>query len=281
MNKFTEHPLDLTKAKKVFSISMLLFCLIPVLIDTALLTPLYVSLQSNVAFSGGFLTMTVYYLKDLISILAFSSAYAVIIFAVFFVSRRSAGFVIILYSVIYFIQMPIKIAINIPLYGSLGSIEEILVDVIYLIFYYLLYMLQLLAVYLFATTDTNRFLRYLALSKSKRSKKGKEPCETPSFVLPTAKLFDRINPIQRSAMKMSLLVFGVKVFSRVLNDISYGAPASFGEVLVMLIYYVSDALCGIVAYIIALLLFSFLYERLKAKAAEEHSPTASEEDISI
>lgn len=281
MNRFTELPLNIQKAKRIFALSMILFCLIPVLLDTLVLTPLYVTLQADVAFSNGILTMSVYYVKDMISILAFSSAYAVIIFAVFFVDRRSAGFAVLLYSLIYLLQIPLKIIMNIFIYGSLGSADDIILDVVYLVFYYILYMLQMLAVYLFATTDTNKHLRYLAFLKDKKKKKIKDASpEQAPYVLPTSKLFSRSNPIQRSAVKMSLLVFGIKVLSRVLNDISYGAPTSFGEVLIMLVYYLSDILCGIIAYVIALLIFSFLYERLKQKKAEgDETPSASSKII--
>lgn len=284
MNRFTEFPINTAKARKLFTLSMLLLCFLPVLLDTVVITPLYVMLEANVAFSGGFLTMAIYYFKDLISIFAFSSAYAVIIFSVFFLTRKTARFVILLYTLIFLVQIPLKLVMNIFIYGSLGSVTDIAMDLVYLFIYFLLYMLQLLFVYFFAATDTNKYLRYVEFTKSKKSKKRKQ-AETEakklSYVLPLSKIFDRLNPLQRSALKMSILVFAIKIFSRLLNDISYGAPTSFGEVLVMIVYYLSDIIYGAVAYLIALLVFSFLYEKLKEKTDEAEASSAENDNISV
>ena len=279
MNKFTEQPINTTNAKRLFSILMLLLCLLPVVFDTAVITPLYVSLESNVAFSGSILTMVIYYLKDIFSIIAFASSYAIIIFSVFFISKKAARFIIILYGIIFFVQIPLKILMNAVIYGSLGTLWEITMDIIYLLLYFALNMIQLLLVYFFATTDTGKYLRRAELSRSRKKNKGK--AQPLSCVLPLCKFLDFSNPLQSSAFKMGALMFALKVFSRILNDISYGAPASFGEVLVMAAYYLSDLLYGVVAYLIALLIFTFIYDKLKKKEADEEGSPSAENEISL
>ena len=265
------------KTNKYFWIIMILFCALPVFLDTLLITPIYVSLENNVAFSESFLTMVIYYFKDILGVVAFSVAYAIIIFSILLLSKRKARLAVLLYTVIYFLQIPLKLIMNIPLYGSLGSVDDITLDVIYLTVYFLLYMLQLLIVWLFATTDTNKYLRYIAFVKEKKNKKGKSLPAEPDAVLPLTKFFNRYNPLQRSAFKMSLLILAVKLLSRVINDISYGAPSSIGEVLVMAAYYLSDILFALVAYVIALLVFSVLHTKAANKKADGTSaPSASE-----
>ena len=264
------------KAKKYFWLVMMLFCALPVLLNTLLITPLYVVLENDVAFSGSFLTMLIYYIKDLFEVIAFSVAYSVIIFSVLLLSKRKARLAVLLYTVIYFLQIPLKLIMNIPLYGSLGSIDDIVLDVIYLTVYFLFYMLQLLIVWLFATTDTNKYLRYIAFIKERKNKKGKVLPEDAEAVLPITKFFNRFNPLQRSAFKMSMLILAIKLFSRIINDIAYGAPSSFGEVAIMLVYYVSDLLYGLVAYVIALLVFTFIHSKAKKKADENSVPSAKE-----
>ena len=264
------------KAKKYFWLVMMLFCALPVLLNTLLITPLYVVLENDVAFSGSFLTMLIYYIKDLFEVIAFSVAYSVIIFSVLLLSKRKARLAVLLYTVIYFLQIPLKLIMNIPLYGSLGSIDDIVLDVIYLTIYFLFYMLQLLIVWLFATTDTNKYLRYIAFIKERKNKKGKVLPEDAEAVLPITKFFNRFNPLQRSAFKMSMLILAIKLFSRIINDIAYGAPSSFGEVAIMLVYYVSDLLYGIVAYVIALLVFTFIHSKAKKKADENSVSPAKE-----
>ena len=281
MNRITEQPMDLTKAKKLFSFYMLFLCLLPILLDTTIITPVYVMLKSNVAFSGGALSTLIYYFKDVLSIIAFASSYAIIIFSMLFLERKIARYLVWIYTAIFFAQIPLKLLINILIYGSLGSVWEILNDVIYLTFYFLLNMIQLLIVYFIASADINKFLRRREISRHAEKKKGKQPETEASSVLPISKFFDRRNPLQRSALKMSILMIALKLLSRALNDISYGAPASFGEVLVMIAYYVSDILYGIAAYLIALIVFTFIYDKLKKLEAEETEVSSAPEEMSI
>ena len=192
------------------------------------------------------------------------------------ISKKQARFVALAYTLVYFLQIAIKLLLNIPLYGSLGSITDITLDLIYQTAYFLFYMVQLLIVWLFATTDTNKYLRYIAFLNGQKSKKGKSTITQPDPVLPFTKFFTKYNPLQISALKMSLLILAVRLLTRILNDVTYGAPTSFGEVLVMIVYYLSDLLYALVAYVIALLVFSFIYSKTAKKADEVKAPSASE-----
>ena len=268
MNQFTEYPLKKEKAPKLFLIIMLCFCFLPVILNCVLISPLYMKLNADVLFSDSAIIHILDYSMDFLDIVAFSVSYSLIIFSVLLLSRKTARFIVLLYTLAFALQIPLKIIMNIPLNGSLGSVEEIIIDIIYLSIYFILFMLQLLAVYLFAATDTNKYLRYMEFSKKKASKKNLPSPEEYS-VMPLKRFFHKINPLQRSALKMSLLIFFIRLISRVINDISYGAPQSMGEVLIMVVYYLSDALYGIVAYIVALLVFSFVYDRLAHKKTDE------------
>ncbi len=268
MNQFTEYPLKKEKATKLFLIIMLCFCFLPVILNCVLISPLYMKLNADILFSNSAIIHILDYSMDFFDIIAFSVSYALIIFSVLLLSKKTARFIILLYTLAFALQIPLKIIMNIPLNGSLGSVEEIIIDVIYLSIYFILFMLQLFAVYLFAATDTNKYIRYMEFSKKKANKKNLTSAEEYS-VMPFRKFFLKINPLQRSALKMSILIFLIRFISRLINDISYGAPESIGEVLIMAVYYLSDALYGIVAYIVALLVFSFVYERLAQKKTDE------------
>ena len=275
MNQFTEYPLKKEKAPKLFLIIMLCFCFLPVILNCVLISPLYMKLNADVLFSDSAIIHILDYSMDLLDIVAFSVSYALIIFSVLLLSKKTARLIVLLYTLAFALQIPIKIFMNIPLNGSLGSAEEIIIDIIYLSIYFILFMLQLLAVYLFAATDTNKYLRYMEFSKKKANKKNVPSTEQYS-VMPFNRFFRKSNPLQRSALKMSLLIFFIRLMSRLINDISYGAPQSLGEVLIMAVYYLSDALYGIVAYVVALIVFSFVYERLSNKKADEAAAPPAE-----
>ena len=71
---------------------------------------------------------------------------------------------------------------------------------------------------------------------------------------------------------MSLLITIIKVGTRIINDISFGAPDSFGEVMIMVVYYLSDLIYGAVAYLVALFIMHLIFEKLKKKD-EDVSPS--------
>ena len=216
---------------------------------------------------------------DLMDIIAFSVPYALIIFSTLLISKRVARNVALIYCGIFLLQIPARILMNIPVNGSVGSIEQITVDVIYLLVYFLLYVVQLLIVYLFATTDCNKYMRRIAALNKKRTKHGGPARDTEDLpcVLPLSGLYRPFNPLQHSALKMGILILAVRVLTRVINDISYGLPQSLGEVLIMLAYYLSDIIYGVIAYFVALFVFTVVYDKLKKKTADEDEPASADD----
>jgi hypothetical protein len=138
-------------------------------------------------------------------------------------------------------------------------------DVVYLSVYFALQMLQLLAVYIITSIDSSKFKLYAASLDDPKVKSRIEEKK----ILPLSRLIDWNNPLQRSAIKMSALILAIKLITRIINDISYGAPESLGEVLIMIVYYLSDLIYGAVAYFIAIFVISRFYESVKKKNGTE------------
>lgn len=276
MNELLSHPINKDKSKKLFFLTMVLFCLIPVIINCVALVPLYASLSANVKYQASVLPVIIKYVQDFFDLCAFSVSYALIIFSLLLVSKKRARSVVLIYTIVFLAKIPIKLVMNIFIYGSLGSSTDIIIDIAYMVVYFALEMLQLLAVYIFATTDSEKYMRSVAFINAKNKKRAKakkdgtqEKLEKPASVLPFSKLVSWYNPLQRSAIKMGILICAIKILSRISNDIAYGAPESLGEVLIMLVYYLSDFIYGIIAYIIALIVFTLVYEKMKAKNNEK------------
>lgn len=264
--------IDKKKSNKLTIIMMLLFCSLPLAINSICLVPLYASLQSNVAFESSALVVIIKYFQDFLDLVAFAVSYALIIFSILLISKKNARLAVLIYTLSFLLRIPVRLLMNVALYGTLGTSTQITVDLIYLFVYFLLEMLQLLIVYIFAVTDSKKYLYHLELQHpNKKEKKKGKTTTTQGAVLPFAKFFDWYNPLQRTAIKMSLLIFLMKIIARILNDISFGMPESFGEVIIMVIYYLSDILYGVIAYIVALIVFNSLYDRLKIKKTDEDS----------
>ena len=268
MTELIACPTDLNNKKRVSKMTwlfMALFFLLPLILNNLIIIPIYATLEADVAYSGSLLTIVIKYLQDFFDLLAFSSAYALIIFSALLLDGKRSRFIALFYAITYLLVIPVKMLMNVVIYGSLGSTSQIIIDVIYLGVYFVLYLLQLLAVYIFAATDSSRYISSLEVLKASKRDKARQRAENIGSVLPFSKFFDWYNPLQRSTVKMSALITAIKVGTRIINDVSVGAPESFGEVMIMVVYYLSDFIYGAVAYIVAIFVISLFFERLKKK----------------
>jgi hypothetical protein len=244
---------------------MALFFLLPLILNNLVIIPIYATLEANVAYSGSLLTVVIKYLQDFFDLFAFSSAYALIIFSALLLDGKRSRFIALFYAITYLLVIPVKMLMNVVIYGSLGNTSQIIIDVIYLGVYFVLYLIQLLVVYIFAATDSSRYISSLESLRASKRDKARQRAENIGSVLPFSKFIDWYNPLQRSAIKMSALITAIKVGTRIINDVSVGAPESFGEVMIMVVYYLSDLIYGAVAYIVAIFIITLFFERLKKK----------------
>ena len=81
-----------------------------------------------------------------------------------------------------------------------------------------------------------------------------------SDVYPFRKFYSKGNPVQRCLLIIGIILASLKVLSRVIFDIDYGAPESFEECLVMAVYYLSDLLIGLIFYLIASFILSRIFQ---------------------
>ena len=268
MTELIACPTDLNNKKRVSNMTwlfMALFFLLPLILNNLIIIPIYATLEANVAYSGSLLTIVIKYLQDFFDLFAFSSAYALIIFSALLLDGKRSRFIALFYAITYLLVIPVKMLMNVVIYGSLGSTSQIIIDAIYLGVYFVLYLIQLLVVYIFAATDSSRYISSLEALRASKRDKTRQRAENIGRVLPFSKFIDWYNPLQRSAIKMSALITAIKVGTRIINDVSVGAPESFGEVMIMVVYYLSDLIYGAVAYIVAIFIISLFFERLKKK----------------
>lgn len=268
MTELIACPTDLNNKKRVSNMTwlfMALFFLLPLILNNLIIIPIYATLEADVVYSGSLLTIVIKYLQDFFDLFAFSSAYALIIFSALLLDGKRSRFIALFYALTYLLVIPVKMLMNVVIYGSLGSTSQIIIDVIYLGVYFVLYLIQLLVVYIFAATDSSRYISSLEALRASKRDKARQRAENIGSVLPFSKFFDWYNPLQRSAIKMSVLITAIKVGTRIINDVSVGAPESFGEVMIMVVYYLSDFIYGAVAYIVAIFVISLFLERLKKK----------------
>ncbi len=261
MTRLLQRPIDSSKTQKYFWRVLLFFCLLPIMLNTIILVPIYSTLEANVVYSSSALSVVIKYIQDLFDLCAFSVAYALLIFSLLLLDKKERKLTVIFYTLIFFIQIPLKLLMNAVVYGTLGDSLQITIDIIYLWVYFVLQMLQLLVVYAFAKADSDKYKLYVASLDSGKT----VDLSDKKLILPFSKFIDWYNPLLRSALKSSLLILLIKIITRIINDVTYGAPTSAGEVLLMVVYYLSDVVYGAVAYGIIVLTMVVLYEKLKKK----------------
>ena len=261
MTRLLQRPIDTSKTHKYFWRALLFFCLLPILINTLVLVPIYSTLEADVVYSGSALSVVIKYIQDIFDLCAFSVSYALLIFSLLLLSKKELKLTVIFYIVAFFAQIPLKLLMNAVVYGTLGNSMQITIDIVYLSVYFLLQILQLLVVYGFAKVDSDKYKLYVSSLDTEKAINLSDK----RLILPFSKFVDWYNPLLRSAIKTGILILSLKLLTRVINDVTYGAPTSAGEVLLMVVYYLSDFIYGVVAYGVIVLTMSSLYEKLKKK----------------
>ena len=281
MNSILQDSINKKKAIPIFSAFIAIFSLLPVLIDIVCVSPIFQNVQSNILYRGSAIALTLQYISDLLDVISFASVYALIIFSFLLLERKSTVFSIIIYVIILLIRFPLKLVMNIPVFGSIGTEGEIIYGLINFILSFSIELIQLLIVTIIASVTAKSYLRSIALADTKKSSlKGKKI----EHVLPIKKFINWYNPLLRSAIYMAMTVLVLRASSRIIADIEIGLPASFGEVLEIILGYFTDFVYAIVAYIVTIFIFNLLYDSFnkKRKEAKENNSSASlnNEDLS-
>ena len=143
MNDILPTPINTKQITKTFSLLLILCCLLPIILNITLLTPIYFSLENNTVYRGTAITLTLKYISDLFDLISFSSVYAMMIFALVLLKKKVQVLLAISYIALLIFKIPARILMNIPLYGTIGTTEGIIADLISLTFYLKRYSLLL------------------------------------------------------------------------------------------------------------------------------------------
>ena len=263
MNDILPISIDKKRISKLLLLILALFCILPTVLNITCLTPIYFSLENDAVYRGTAVTLTLKYVADLLDLISFGSVYALIAFSLVLLSKKHVALISLSYVAILLLKIPARILMNIPLYGTIGTKGEIIADVISLSFYFILEILQFILALIFSAIVARSYLRsvdFLSTSKKKQSKKVE-------LILPIKRAVNWYNPLLRASIYSSITIIVFRVLSRIVTDIGAGAPTMVGEVLIMIVNYLTDIIYGIVAYAVAILIFNILYDLTKKWAS--------------
>ena len=270
------NPQQLTDKKRTLRCVALLFillCILPVALNITCLTPIYFSLNNNTLYSGGAIIITLEYLMDFFDLLSFTSVYSIIIFALVFSKKKLCAAVSISYVIFLLLKIPARILMNLPLLGTIGDNAHIIGDLLLLSFYFILELAQFLTVVLASSFIAKSYNSSIKIMQKKKKK-------DPEEILPIKKFVNWYNPLLRAGIFMSIIITAFKFLSRLITDIRMGLPSSFAEVLIITVNYLADAVYGFSAYVIAILIFNFLFEKIIKKDKSSNKNKTDEESSS-
>lgn len=270
------NPQQLTDKKRTVRCVALLFillCILPVALNITCLTPIYFSLNNNTLYSGGAIIITLDYLMDFFDLLSFTSVYSIIIFALVFSKKKLCAAVSISYIIFLLLKIPARILMNLPLLGTIGDKAHIIGDLLLLSSYFIIELAQFLTVLLTSVFIAKSYNAAIEAIKEKGKK-------APEQILPIKKIVNWYNPLLRAGIFMSIIITAFKFLSRLITDIEAGLPSSFAEVMIITVNYLADAIYGFSAYIIAILIFNFFFEKIIKKSSSDKKSKTDEESSS-
>lgn len=274
MDQILPTPINEKKIMKAICIFMLAFCLAPIVLNIVCIAPLYTSLYSNIQFSRGPLPEIVRYVMDFLDILAFSSAYALIIFSFTFLRKKATVLISLSYVGVLLLKIPMKLVMEHIVNRSLTSASEIKINLLFAFFYFFIEILQFLAVFIIAATVSKGYLRALDILSSKKCNKKYKI----KRLFPFGKYVDRSNPLLRAALYSSIVVIIFRILAQLVSDVELGAPESFKITMIIIITYIVSIIYGVVTYLLSILTFNLFYKFVSVKSDDSTENNALENE---
>ena len=281
MDRILPTKINQNKTTKKLCIFMVIFCLAPILLNIFCLSPIYQILFNNATYKTTVLPEIIHYVRDFFDVLAFSSAYALLIFSFILLPKKASVFVTISYLGILILKIPLTLLVEQLLNHSIITKNNLLENLMYQGVYFLLEILQFFIVFFIVRSVAKNYLRSIDFLKSKKNLKSNKIKQ----ILPIKELTNKYNPLLRSALYSGIVVTGFRVLVQLIADIDLGAPNSFAVTLIMLILYATAIIYGALSYLISIPVYNLFYKFLisekknkKDKADEKHSSALPSND---
>ena len=201
-------------------------------------------------------------LIDLLEVGIYAICFSLLLFSAFFRHENapSLSLLFIYIGALVFRRICDLVGVLI-LYGSLDSL-----DLTYAMVYILLDTALGLTVFFLSRSGANRYYRNQAnaLRGGALFGDGEVRLSTES-IHPFRSIIDTKNLIQSRVLTVAIVLSGIKVLSRLVYDIDYGAPADVKEFFIMVVYYLSDLFLAVIFYVLSILVLNKLFKHKQKK----------------
>ena len=271
MDKILPTPINKEKLTKTICVFMLIFCLAPIVLNIVCIAPLYSILYNNIQFQTGPLPTIIHYIMDFFDVLAFTAAYALIIFSLTLLKKKNTVLISLSYVSILILKIPLRLLMEQLINHSLTNPKEIIMNLLVALFYFVIEILQFLTVFAVATYVSKKYLRAIdILSTSKRKSKYKV-----EYILPIKKFLNKYNPLLRISIYSGLIIVLFRVLTQLITDIELGAPTSLILTIILIILYATSIIYGVVSYFLSIFIFNKFYKSVSKETEKANEDTSS------
>lgn len=236
MNNVTSN--EIIKAtKKRLRLYVILTTLVLFGLSCFVLSPLYVSLSSNIVYRDSLLSDFLNLVNNVFYIAVYTVCFSAFIYSVYKCGTKRSVSLTVVYCVAVIIRYMANIAVQTITDGVFPSFADLYPAILGCVFDILIAFAIL-------------WIAHLCLKD-----KAQDSC------LPFEKLYLHSNSLQRASLFTGILLSSIKVLTRVIYDLGYGAPTSILDLLRMIVYYLSDLLICVIIYLASLLLFMYFYKK--------------------
>ncbi len=239
--------------KKQFNtyIFILVFCISVFIFMEAILTPVYIYICNDITVSMSILPTIFDIFMKLIEIFTFAMCFAVVIFSAIKNGKKSAFSICGIYIGTSVLRRLLSLLMSYLISSQPINKYDIFNVSVYIAF-------EALQIFIVA-------LCCLIIIKKHSPFDVKEKATQNLSDLFSYKNTEnkKYACMRFSALAAGIMLAMVNVFMRLFYDISYGLPSSIGEIFLMVAYYLSDILCGILLYTICLFVLAWLDKKVK------------------
>lgn len=206
--------------------------------------------SSNIIYAGTMLSEITDWLYLGIEILAFYFAYGYAVYMLFAKGHRIALRYAGMYAIVTGVRYIVLFVLNWIAFGL--KPEDMLFQALTSFAGFALELAQYALVFVIAYLLIRRYDRIYDVMAEGAAKLNQTSASRNSLIFPYRKVALKNDPLRYSSFLTALALGGIRVISRILYDISYGAPDSIVDLLWMIAYYVMDIVIGAAAYFVML-----------------------------
>lgn len=238
--------------------------LIAAIISSCFISPVYVQTSSDILYSGSPIPDILGYTISLLDVIFASAQYAAIILSFLFFSEKSNRRAVRLISVGAIVT-----------YRALNQAVQSITDgtdfssgITVALLYAALEVVELYVCVFISAYLCQEAVKRFSLLRTASRRLGNPEFNWTYEVYPYHLAIKKSHPVQMSALLIAVVFGTLRVLSRIIYDLSLGAPESTSEILQMVAGYFSDIVCGVLIYIFILLFCACFFRMLKKPTAK-------------